>query len=245
MASFPSLSQTAPETSSHLATGLVTAPPSIDRTKKRTKTKTPVLSKTPEEAEISFLMQELDSAKTRLTMLDSEIDDLNKTIKIQGARLKIFEENKNSNINTKYFPPNEAASRTSSCCTSRLSGSRSTCCPANSCCSPQPKPCRCTNLKNSEPDLFKLCQTVDVLKQDIEAIKTALKKETIDTISTPAGSVPSSLPRTQSKSTPVNHSLSDQNVLDTPHAQDISTSSIEEFIQEPNLNCHLPTIQLD
>ena len=57
--------------------------------RKRAKNKEPVLALTPEAAEISFLKQELNNAQTKITMLDTEIDDLNKTIKIQRQRLSV------------------------------------------------------------------------------------------------------------------------------------------------------------
>ena len=66
-------------------------------TRRPRKTKEPVLALSKEDAEISFLKQELHSSQARITMLDTEIDDLNKTIKIQRARLKIFEDANNAN----------------------------------------------------------------------------------------------------------------------------------------------------
>ena len=65
--------------------------PTVTKKNARTK-KQPALALTPEAAEIAFLKQELNQAKTRITVLDSEVEDLNKTIKIQNYRLKIFED---------------------------------------------------------------------------------------------------------------------------------------------------------
>ena len=152
------------------------------RQKRVKKNKQPVLALSPEAAEISFLKQELNNANTKITMLDTEIDDLSKTIKIQKLRLNIFEDAKNTKSSEKYFQEVQHNKNSRSSSPSPPSCSNATCCQQPpSCCSCRvtPRWCRCqTAIHRPDPDnslvIEDLLSNVSRLSRDVETIKGSL-----------------------------------------------------------------------
>ena len=212
--------------------------------------KKPALALTPEAAEISFLKQELNQAKTQITKLDTEIDDLNKTIKIQGYRLKIFEDDKNNDINSKYSDHEKDSSQP---CASRNTAPvmRSTHAP---CCSHTHVCCHCTGVSphscsSQEPKIPEgLLNKLEKLNEEVEIIKNILNSKYKESeIATP-----NQLTRPESTEGEDSNRMNvdDSNIETEIHvgAENISIISIEEHmpsldIQE-DLNSQVPTIQL-
>ena len=224
--------------------------PEPQQHKKRGKTKEPVLPLTPHEAEVAFLKQELGSAQTKIVMLDSEIDDLNKTIKIQQARLRILEESQNKKSHEKYFKDYQS-------------------CYGPICSEPAPRPsCPCAqrsfncyhstfSTQNDAPCSYlkTLSNQVSKLSEDIELIKNLMNSQPSAQLSPNIIPVPAS---PTSRHSPPAHpgspicnadiSMISTTMKETPG--DTSRVSLEEFIFSPNstvadnLNCSVPTSQL-
>ena len=210
----------------------------------------PVLALSKEEAEISFLKQELNSAQTRITLLDSEIDDLNKTIKIQKQRLKIFEESKSESCPENYS--SFVGTRAATAC---QPPGHTSCClrpaPPPSCCG------HCPQINRNETECSSISKDIlhriTILATDIERIKSTLNKDVIGSptptqVTTPAG--PTALPSVSAPPDSDNVEIMvverDEQVHESP--SDTTINSIEEFLplpqEEINLNSNLLTIQL-
>ena len=213
-------------------------------TRKPRKSKQTVLPLSREEAEIAFLKQELGNSHTRITMLDSEIDDLNKTIKIQKARLKIFEDAKNSDASDPTYSTKHL--KEGNCLATS---------PPTSCCRPSPPPppcwCRCyvQQCQTREPSLSQdILNQISGLATEIEAIKSTLHfKNSPDHASQDCSGSELAV-----SSTPPTPADGEQMVVDTlSHEKpaDISVNSIEEFLptnhEVDNLNFNPLTIQLE
>ena len=188
-------------------------------------------------------------------MLDADVDDLNKTIKVQTARLKIFEAAQSNISNADMFKgpsrPQEACCASHNCV---CHSSCSSCCrPTKSCCCSF-QPCPGISPKASVNEDLTLM--VSNLHKDVEIIKNILKVNNSDIqpegqkcskaplpTTTPASSDQRSKP--PSVLLP-NQMIVESEVHETP--RDISISSLEEFIPSPDsrlsLNCNLLTNQL-
>ena len=227
-----------------------TAPPAA--LKSRGKKSAPSLALTPEAAEIAFLKQELNNAQTRITMLDSEVDDLNKTIKIQKARLKIFEEQQNVDSARDYFPDKAARSFPSGCLTASKPFQHTSCCHHPVCCCNHGH--QSSSLRMSEEVLVSLSNTVKSLSNDLVEIKSAIRQQQS---SAPSVRLPT-LPRSPASNEP-RKAGAEKVVVHVPACNDIlveaeihadpsnmSISSIEEFVPpdlESDLNSIVPTSQ--
>ena len=205
--------------------------------RKNKKSQHPVLPLSPKSSEISFLKQELSSAQTKITMLDADIDDLNKTIAIQKARLEIFENDQNEKVSNKYF---ESELRGRKSCSLRD-------CSSSPCC-PRPPPTCCSAYHVHAPQagesnslLNTLHNKLLVISADIKAVKDTLKPPTKLSPPQPTQSMTNSEERCP---TTPNAATDDA----TEPTRDMSMNSIEEFIfsphQESILNINVPTNQL-
>ena len=200
----------------------------------------PVLPLSPKSAEISFLKQELSSAQTKITMLDAEIDDLNKTIAIQKARLEIFENDQNEKLSNKYFQPEQRGQKSCS-----LTGCSSTPC----CQRPPPSCCSAYHAHASPADISSslinnLNSRLLAMSVDIKAVKDTLKAS-----EGPAQPHPSCNMDSMSCSENSSPAKPTTAIVDAPEPpRDMSTNSIEEFIfspqQENFLNQNVLTNQL-
>ena len=86
----------------------------------------------PEKARIDFLNLELNTAKTRMTHLESIIQDRDDTIKIQKEKIRLLEENQHKSVNSNPPINNQNSTlHSSSCCSYSY----------HRCCPPQPSPC--------------------------------------------------------------------------------------------------------
>ena len=243
-----SLTPSQPADDSQVPTaGPILQPAPLAKPRGKAKKQTPVLALTPEAAEIKFLKEELNNAITKITMLDAEIVDLNKTIKIQQSRLKIFEDNKNDKNAKKYFGSDIASQANS------FPSSAPTC-PRHSCCCSRP-PCCCQSTQHhvQTPDIEAAIKT---LSEDMKMMKLLLKN------STPGTGLEDSKapdPDQQNEEETENPSMAPppnynerQDVTANIHENqgDVSIVSIEEFIpdipaNETDLKCLVPTIQLN
>ena len=217
-----------------------------------------VLALTPEAAEIEFLKQELNNARTTITLLDTEVKDLNKTISIQRARLKIFEDQQNSKSSDQYIRDQETV-QTSSCTSSGRSVARS-CHTPSTCCNQPMTPCCCKTIShthsNSLPQelLANVVKSVNKLSKDFEHLKSVMAHPhdpvTVATATQTDVSAhePVSLVEATTRATTDNHTneiIVEADIHETP--QNMSTSSIEEFLPSPNhdipLNYQVTTSQ--
>ena len=88
----------------------------------------------PEKAKIDFLNLELNSAKTRMTLLESTIKDRDDTIKIQKEKIRLLEENQHKSVNATHPTNYQDSAPHSTCCSSHSSN------PPPSCCLPPSQP---------------------------------------------------------------------------------------------------------
>ena len=185
--------------------------------KKKDKQKAPTLALTPEAAEIAFLKQELDYATTKITMLDTEIEDLNKTIKIQDSRLKIFEDEQNKRLNAQYLDPNKTAHGETQFCTT----SARTCCTHSPSCPRCSTPPCCHHTGAHHKDTYKHIQG---LFKEVETIKNFLKDLTQSRNAKQKSRIP------QETENPDNSDKIIEDVDVDNETNDISINSIEEFM---------------
>ena len=210
-----------------------------------------MLALTPEAAEIEFLKQELNNARTTITLLDTEVKDLNKTISIQRARLKIFEDQQNSKSTGQYFRDQETV-QTSSCTSSGRSVARS-CHTPSTCCNQPMTPCCCKTIShthsNSLPQelLANVVKSVNKLSKDFEHLKSVMAHPhdpvTVATATQTDVSVLATTRATTDNHT--NEIVVEAEIHESP--QNMSTSSIEEFLPSPDheipLNYQVTTSQ--
>ena len=199
-----------------------------------------MLALSSEEAEIAFLRQELNQATTRITILDNEIDDLNKTIKIQDQRLKIFESSQFSQSKTTGNLSTETQSATyhgsvpHHCCARVVP----TCCRLPSYCQEKVNP-------DNNEKIEELVNEIQLIKTMLQALITRLpvdspcsssKNETVGHRSTP-----------MSQECSLNGNRRDPDEIVTAEIHnsknDVSINSIEEFIPEAYLNAYALTNQ--
>ena len=208
--------------------------------KKCKKSQPPVLPLTPKSAEIRFPKQELNSAQTKITMLDADIDDLNKTIAIQKARLEIFENGQNEKLSNGHFQSEQRGQKS---CPS------TSCSPTPCCHRPPPSCCSAHHVhappaEMSSPLLNVLHSKLLVMSADIKAVKDTLKASTNPSRPQPSHSL-HSMAGSERISPDIHTSLTD--IAPEP-PRDMSTNSIEEFIfspqQENILNPNVLTNQL-
>ena len=149
-------------------------------------------------------------------MLDTEIVDLNKTIKIQDSRLKIFEDVQNKRLNAHYLDPNKTPHGETQFCTSV----RACCTHSSSCSRCSPPPC-CHHTGAHYEDTNKHIQG---LIKEVEIIKNFLKDLTQSHNAKQKSRVPPE---------PTNRDNFDEVIDDVDvdnETNDMSINSIEEFM---------------
>ena len=221
---------------------------------KKKQIKKPVLALSSEQAEIAFLKQELNQATARITILDTEIDDLNKTIKIQEQRLKIFEAAQSRDISDKYPTTNIQCKPASDHCFIRHH-----CTPTVHCCTRTATSC-CQNPSNNPENINSdILDHVEKLAVEVQLIKNMMKQSnTHQPMEQPSLSPSHSTAGLVDNDSPTETVASPNSNTTNPHrtctvmsediqnaASDVSINSIEEFIPEvqAHLNTQVLTIQ--
>ena len=227
-----------------------------------------ILALSHEAAEIAFLKQELNYATTKITMLDAEISDLNKTIQIQDSRLKIFEEAKNKDCSDKFLSADHQNRIHTQPCPQTLH---------QSCFFYHPPPCHSGHVHHHEQthrnELEKVLKAVEKLSEEVKIIKLIIRRpldpdppdrSSVQGLSHPVNESPDREPGEllcQPPPSPI-HRLAENTTAAGGHndivqvdiheiPNNVSMSSIEEFIPSPfptrppedNLNLNLPTSQ--
>ena len=166
---------------------------------------------------------------------------MNKTIKIQKQRLRIFEESKNENYSRSVE--------------TRATASWQPPGPTSCCSQPPPSCCRhCPHISRNEcsPTSQDILHQISTLATDIETIKSTLNRDDNGSpkpVPAPAPAGPSALSEV---STPPNSDEIDMTTEPDDEVQeppaDTTVNSIEEFLpllqEESNLNSNLLTNQL-